>query len=112
MTGFVIFLARYGGSGTKMIGFINKITTVSGERDKVMRLVLEGSDKMEGCRSYIVAADAGNSDIIWVTEVWDDAEKQQVALKSPTVRAAVEQAMPLIAGFENVATTTPVEPMS
>ncbi|GFO83385.1 MAG: antibiotic biosynthesis monooxygenase [Methyloceanibacter sp.] len=90
-----------------MIGFINRITTVSGERDKVMSLVLEGSDRMDGCRSYIVAADAGNPDIIWVTEIWDDAEKQQASLENPIVKAAIEQAMPLIAGFENVATTAP-----
>lgn len=95
-----------------MIGFINRITAVSGERDKVMSLVLEGSDRMEGCRSYIVAADAENPDTIWVTEVWDDAEKQQASLESPTVKAAIEQAMPLIAGFENVATTTPHELMN
>ncbi len=91
-----------------MIGFINKITTVSGERDKVVSLVLEGSDSMAGCHSYIVAVDTENPDLIWVTEVWDNTETQQASLENPIVKKAIEQAMPLIAGFENVATTTPV----
>lgn len=90
-----------------MIGFINKITTVSGERDKVVSLVLEGSDSMAGCHSYIVAVDTENPDLIWVTEVWDNAESHQASLENPIVKKAIEQAMPLIAGFENVATTTP-----
>lgn len=90
-----------------MIGFINRITAASGERDEVMGLISDSSRSMAGCHSYIVAADTGHPDVIWVTEVWDDAESHRASLENPTVKKAIEQAMPLIAGFENVATTAP-----
>ncbi|MFY0665079.1 MAG: antibiotic biosynthesis monooxygenase [Natronospirillum sp.] len=90
-----------------MIGFINKITAQTGQRDEVMRLILQGSSNMAGCHSYIVAADAEKPDDIWITEVWEDAEAHQASLKNPAVRQSIEQAMPMIAGFESVATTVP-----
>lgn len=90
-----------------MIGFINKITAQSGQRDEVMRLILQGSSKMAGCHSYIVAADAESQDDIWITEVWESAEAHEASLKNPAVRESIEQAMPLIADFESVATTVP-----
>lgn len=92
-----------------MFGQINRITAVAGKRDEVERLVRSGSDQMPGCRSYIVAKDAGDADVIWVTEVWDNAEMHAASMDIPEVKAAVTQAMPMIAGFETVATTVPAE---
>ena len=91
-----------------MFGQINRIKTVAGKRDEVERLVRSGSDQMPGCRSYIVAKDAGDADAIWVTEVWDSAEMHAASMDIPEVKAAVTQAMPMIAGYETVATTSPV----
>lgn len=50
-----------------MFSQINKITAVAGKREEVLRLVMSGSDQMPGCRSYIVASDVENDDVIWVT---------------------------------------------
>ena len=62
-----------------MFGQINRITAVAGKRDEVIGLVMSGSDKMPGCCSYIVARDADNVDVIWVTEVWDSAASEAPA---------------------------------
>lgn len=90
-----------------MFGQINKITTVAGKRNEVVRLVMNGSDEMPGCHSYIVAKDAQDADVIWVSEVWDSAEMQKASMDIPDVKQSVEQAMPMIAGFETIATTVP-----
>ena len=90
-----------------MFGQINRITAVAGKRDEVEQLVRSGSDSMPGCRSYIVAKDADDADVIWVTEVWDSAEMHAASMDIPEVKAAVTQAMPMIAGYETVATTSP-----
>ena len=69
-----------------MFGQINKITTVPGKRDEVVRLVMNGSDEMPGCHSYIVAKDAQDADVIWVSEVWDSAEMQKASMDIPNVK--------------------------
>lgn len=92
-----------------MFGQINRITTLAGKRDEVERLVRSGSGQMPGCRCYVVAKDADNGDVIWVTEVWDSAGMHAASMDIPAVKAAVAQAMPMIAGFETVATTSPEE---
>lgn len=90
-----------------MFGQINKITTVAGKRDEVVQFVMSGADKMPGCRSYIVAKDVNAADIVWVTEVWDSADMHAASMGIPEVKAAVAEAMPMIAGFETVATIIP-----
>ena len=90
-----------------MFGQINKITTLEGKRDEVVRLVISGSDQMPGCHSYIVAKDKDDDNTIWVSEVWDSAEMQNASMDIPDVRRSVEKAMPMIAGFETIATTVP-----
>jgi quinol monooxygenase YgiN len=47
-------------------------------------------------------------DLIWVTEAWDSAESHKASLTLPAVKEAIGRAMPLIAGFEQGATTEPV----
>ncbi|NJO32560.1 MAG: antibiotic biosynthesis monooxygenase [Rhodospirillales bacterium] len=88
-------------------GQINRITTAAGKRDEVFQLVLTGSDKMPGCKSYVVGKDAENEDVIWVSEVWDSPDLQAASLKLPETGAAVEEAMSMIVTFETVATTAP-----
>jgi quinol monooxygenase YgiN len=88
-----------------MIGYINSITAKPEERPRLIELLLHGSGGMPGCLAYIVAADTANAGRVWITEVWDTAESHQASLALPQVRAAIEEARPLIASFENVATT-------
>lgn len=90
-----------------MHGIINRIIAVNGKRDELITLMLQGVEEMPGCQSYIVSADATDADMIWVTEVWDSEASQEASLAIPAIKAAVDEAMPLIAGFESIAATKP-----
>lgn len=91
-----------------MFGLIGKMRAVAGERDALIALLLEGTDAMPGCLSYIVARDPADADGIWITEVWDRRESHAASLQLPAVRATIARARPLIAGFENGTETEPV----
>ena len=91
-----------------MYGLIGKMLAKPGQRDELVRLLLEGTTAMPGCRSYIIAADPTNPDAIWITEVWDDASSHQSSLKLPAVQAAISEARPLIAGFGERFETRPL----
>lgn len=82
-----------------MYGLIGKFKAKPGERDALLVLLLESSSDMPGCRSYIVGKDLADADGIWVTEVWDSKELHAASLQIPAVRAVIQRAMPLIAGF-------------
>jgi quinol monooxygenase YgiN len=91
-----------------MHGLIGKITVKAGARDLFIRHLLSGIDGMPGCLSYIVARDPAQPDTVWVTEAWETEAHHRASLQLPGVKAAIAAAMPLIAGFETVATTEPV----
>lgn len=94
--------------GTDMFGLIGKMRAVAGERETLIALLLEGSQTMAGCLSYIVAKDASDADAIWITEVWDSRESHRASLQRPEIRAVIARARPLIAGFESGTETEPV----
>jgi len=91
-----------------MYGLIAKLTAVSGLRDALIKILEEGTRNMPGCRSYIVAKDAAEVNVVWVTEIWDSETSHQASLSLPAVKDTVAQAKPLVAGFERVAVTSPV----
>ena len=55
-----------------MYGLIGKMRAKPGEREALIRIILQSCDTMPGCLSYVVARDLGDADVIWVTEVWDN----------------------------------------
>ena len=91
-----------------MYGLIGKMTAKPGQRDALVAAILGGSGDMPGCRSYVVAEDAGDPDAIWVTEVWDDEAAHKASLDLPSVRDAIARAMPMIADFGPSFATVPV----
>ncbi len=54
----------------QMFGLIGKMRAVSGQRDALLAILLEGTATMPGCLSYIVARDPADADAIWITELW------------------------------------------
>jgi quinol monooxygenase YgiN/catechol 2,3-dioxygenase-like lactoylglutathione lyase family enzyme len=92
----------------QMFGLIGKMTAAEGKRDDLMAIFSESVVEMPGCLSYIVAKDANDPSIIWITEVWESAESHRASLRLPAVQAAIARARPLIAGMEVVASTEPV----
>lgn len=91
-----------------MYGLIGNFIAVAGERDALMEILLECTDEMPGCLSYVVATDPKQADTLWITEVWTDAESHKASLQLPAVKAAIARAMPLIASFGEPTLTAPV----
>lgn len=91
-----------------MYGLIGKMLAAPGQRDSLIAILLESTDDMPGCLSYVVARDPADDDAIWITEVWDSAESHQASLALPAVREAIARARPLIAGFGDQIVTEPV----
>jgi quinol monooxygenase YgiN len=91
-----------------MYGLIGKMLAAPGQRSALIDILLDGTAAMPGCRSYIVAADPGDENALWITEVWTDEASHKASLALPAVQAAIARARPIIAGFGERFVTTPV----
>jgi len=91
-----------------MYGLIAKMSLLPGKREEVIALLAESSRNMPGCFSYVIANDAANEDILWVTEVWESRSAHDASLTLRAVRAVIPKIKPLVAVFERVAETEPV----
>ena len=91
-----------------MYGLIVKITAVAGQRDSLIAILLEGTGKMPGCLSYIIAKDASDEDSLWITEVWDNKASHDASLTLPAVKNSIVKGRPLIAAFGTPSVTVPV----
>ncbi len=90
-----------------MYGLIGKFTATDGNRDALIRILLDGVSGMPGCLSYVVASDPADANAIWITEVWDSQESHAASLSMPSVQEAIGKGRPLIAGMERIAETRP-----
>src|SRR6266478_5036548 len=75
--------------GKKMHGLIGKMTAAEGKRDELIAILLQGTQKMPGCLSYVVAKDPADATTVWVTEVWEDRASHKASLSLPAVREAM-----------------------
>ena len=91
-----------------MYGLIGKIHAVSGARDELAAVLIEGVGGMPGCLSYVVALDPADPDALWVTEVWTGEDAHLASLSLPSVQEAIARGRPLIAGFGERIETRPV----
>lgn len=96
------------GASEMMYGLIGKMSAVAGKRDELVAILMEGIHDMPGCLSYVIAHDPADADGIWITEVWDSEASHKASLSLPVVKQAIARGKPLIAGFSNGATTTPI----
>jgi len=94
--------------GGAMYGLIGSARARPGQRDALLSILLENAGALPGCRSYVVAEDLVDPDMVWITEVWDSAESHKASLALPAVKDAIARAMPLFAGFEQHTRTRPV----
>jgi quinol monooxygenase YgiN len=92
----------------RMYGLIGKMSAVSGRREELIAILLEGLAGMSGCLSYVVARDPADADAIWITEVWDSQASHEASLSLPSVQQAIARGKPLIAGFGERFVTEPV----
>ena len=91
-----------------MYGLIGKMLAAPGQRDALIRILLDGVSGMPGCLSYVVATDPNDANGIWITEVWDSQASHSASLTLPSVKAAIAKGRPLIAGFDSHVVTAPV----
>lgn len=91
-----------------MFGLIGRMIAVTGQRDALVAILLESTQQMPGCKSYVIARDPKNADAIWITEVWTDPDSHSASLKLPEVQHAIARAKPLIASFAEHHITEPV----
>ncbi|WP_238345906.1 putative quinol monooxygenase [Luteimonas saliphila] len=91
-----------------MYGLIGKVRAVTGQRDALIAILLDGVSDMPGCLSYVVAQDPADADAIWVTEVWDSQASHKASLSLPSIKDAISRGRPLIAGFDQYIETVPV----
>ena len=91
-----------------MYGLIGKMTAVAGERDALAAILLDGTQAMPGCLSYVIARDPADDNALWITEVWDSQASHKASLSLPSVQAAIAKGRPLIAGFSNRVETVPI----
>lgn len=87
-------------------GLVGKLTATDGNGAALAGILREGCQNMPGCTDYVVAHDAENPDVLWVTERWVSQAHHEASLQLPTVQQAIAKGRPLIAGMERVATTT------
>ena len=92
----------------KMFGLIGKMIAAEGKRDELIEILLEGTNEMPGCLSYIVAKDSKDSNAIWITEVWKDEKSHKDSLSLPTVKQAIAKGRLMIAGFGDQTIIEPV----
>ena len=91
-----------------MYGLISKINTVPGQRDALVVILLEGTQAMPGCVSYVIAADPSDDNALWITEVWDSQASHRASLSLPRVQAAIAKGRAMIAGFGSRIETIPI----
>ncbi len=91
-----------------MYGLIVKLTILQGRCDEMIKILKESAFNMPGCLSYVVARDATDENVLWVTEVWDSAASHDSSLNLPSVRNAIPQARAIVSAFDKVAITFPV----
>ena len=89
-----------------MYGLIGKILCT--DRAALSAILIEGIAGMPGCLSYIVANDQQDETALWITEVWESAEKHKESLTLQSVQAAITKGRPLITGFAERFETQPL----
>lgn len=89
-------------------GVIGKMLAKPGLRDALITVLIDGSNAMPGCLSYIVAKDAREPDAIWITELWSNRAAHDDSLKLDQVKAAIAKGRPLIAATSDSHETVPV----
>ena len=80
-----------------MYGLIGKMNAAPGQRDALAAILLDGTQAMPGCLSYVIARDPADETALWISEVWDSQASHKASLSLASVQAAIAKARPLIA---------------
>ncbi|KQX08091.1 MULTISPECIES: putative quinol monooxygenase [unclassified Leifsonia] len=71
-----------------------------GRRDELVALLTRPSAPLRevGCLLYEVGVSDDEPDTVFVAELWESEEAHRASLELPSVRAAIDEARPLLSG--------------
>jgi quinol monooxygenase YgiN len=73
-------------------GLIAKITIAEGKRGEMIDILKASAAAIPGCHRYVIAKDAADANVVWVTEVWDSQTSHDSSVALPAVQAAIPRA--------------------
>ncbi|MBO6795447.1 MAG: antibiotic biosynthesis monooxygenase [Balneolaceae bacterium] len=82
-------------------GLHGALKAKEGKAENLAKILLKAAEMIstaKGCHLYLVSFDSENSDLVWVTEVWDSKEDHDNSLQMDGVRELISTAMPLLDG--------------
>src|SRR5690606_30416098 len=78
-----------------------KFTAQTGMADELAGILIEAAHLVstaQGCQLYIVSRDPEETNVVYVTEIWDTKEDHDNSLQINGVRNLIMKAMPMIDG--------------
>jgi quinol monooxygenase YgiN len=83
------------------VGRYVQLKAREGQRDALVEHMLGAAQLLvdvPGCELYVINTSATDADAVWVTEVWSTQAALDSSLTIESVKASVEQVVPLLAG--------------
>ena len=83
------------------VGRYVQLKAREGQRDALVEHMLGAAQLLvdvPGCELYVINTSATDADAVWVTEVWSTQAELDASLTMESVKASVEQVLPLLAG--------------
>ena len=83
------------------VGRYVQLKAREGQRDVLVEHMLGAAQILAGvpgCELYVINTSATDTDTVWVTEVWSTQAELDASLTIESVKASVEQVLPLLAG--------------
>ena len=80
-------------------GLIGNLKAKEGNTEDLVNILLKASKLVstaKGCHLYTIGIDKSDSNLIWVTEIWDSKEDHDNSLKLDGVIELISQAIPLL----------------
>jgi quinol monooxygenase YgiN len=82
------------------VGRYVQLKAREGQRDALVEHMLGAAQLLAdapGCELYVINTSATDADAVWVTEVWSTQAELDASLTIESVKASVEQVVPLLA---------------
>ena len=80
---------------------INRMTTKTGQRDRVIEKLIESGQQFDAnpaCLLFLVAESNDRPDDIWVLDLWTTEEEHAKALQAPELQPFIAETIPLLEG--------------
>ncbi len=81
------------------VGRYAKLTAKPGMGDELARELLEVANGLQdspGCQLYVINRSPGESDVVWVTELWNSQEELEASLQTDAARERMPAVLELI----------------